>query len=755
MLKKLDRPLLLALLIPVFAIAPLAQHAGIPNLADGLIHLLRQVAFDRALRAGALVPRWGADLYLGFGYPLYIFAPPLLSYAIESFHLLGLAMDDALKLCIILICELYSVGMFLFMRAKVGTAGALVAAALNVYAPFRLRELLVTGGNYPQFLALALFPFILWAFDDLIRTQARRYLLAAALSYAALALSHIFHALIFTPVLIAYVLWRLLATRAPRHAWSMALLASVSALALSAFFWLPAITERSSVRATEEAFESASDFHQRFLTPARLLAPPQLLDAAEANVDVPLSLGWAQMVLGIVGMLAAFWQSIRARQPARIIEPLIFLIIFLVALFLQLPASAPLWDRAPFLPLAEFPWRFMGLSAFTLAALGGYSLSLIRSDDLGRSLTIEIATTLVVAIAIISAFPYLSVPRGFVQVGTPSAQTVLTYEQSTGALGLTTLNEYLPLTVQQPPADMPAPLSQPKLDLRSLPALNALQSAQWSPLGESDAVQLAQPTTLRFRTFAYPGWAGYLDGQKTPLIVQRDGTMAMAVPAGEHQIEVRFEETTLRWVSEIISLVVLLILAFVALMRPPALKTAGDKDDARSSELGWRAFALMTFVLTALFIVKIVVVDAQGWLRVSRLGQPAATFDGQIELLGSESDEQVVARGGELHARFFWRAAQPLKKNYHVIAQLIGQDGQAVAGSDKQHPGDPVVQGETPTTRFEPGQYVRDEHQIVVPATISPGRYELRVGWYDPAAGKRLKLPNGETLFVTRMIDVR
>ncbi|MCA1554256.1 MAG: hypothetical protein LC737_07760, partial [Chloroflexi bacterium] len=217
-MNKLDRAFVLALLIPIFISAPFVQHAGIPNLADGIIHLLRQVDFDRAVRDGVLVPRWGANLYLGFGYPLYVFAPPLFAYGVELFHLGGLAMDDALKVCVLLTLELYSVGMFLFMRPKVGARGALLAAALNVYAPFRLREALVTGGNYPQLLALGLFPLVLWGFDGVVRTRKPIFVLAASVSYAALLLSHLFHALVFTPVLVAYVSMRLLTSRAPRRA---------------------------------------------------------------------------------------------------------------------------------------------------------------------------------------------------------------------------------------------------------------------------------------------------------------------------------------------------------------------------------------------------------------------------------------------------------------------------------------------------------------------------------------------------------
>ena len=115
----------------------------------------------------------------------------------------------------------------------------------------------------------------------------------------------------------------------------------------------------------------------------------------------------------------------------------------------------------------------------------------------------------------------------------------------------------------------------------------------------------------------------------------------------------------------------------------------------------------------------------------------------------------MIERGGTLHARVYWAPLHALAKNYHVIAQLIGADGNAIAGSDKQHPGDPVVQGETPTTQIPSRRYLRDEHTIVIPANAPPGKYELRVGLYDPATGKRLKLADGGTLFAVGTVEVR
>ena len=412
-----------------------------------------------------------------------------------------------------------------------------------------------------------------------------------------------------------------------------------------------------------------------------------------------------------------------------------------------------------------------------------------------------------VVAAVVTAFPYTYTPRGFVRLGTPGPATVLEYEQATGAYGLTTINEYLPQTVLELPKDLPAAISRPKIDL---PAA-AIRSAQWSPLGESDGVTLALPMEVRFRTFNYPGWSVSVDGKPAPLTTLRDGTFTVAVPAGEHQLSARFDETALRLAANAISLAVAVGLVAVGMWnvasgrlakkfapwgpaaeRPPTGTPSMNKREhitnpvrghapalyrrgGRSAE-GYSgathevapqrsgagsvaspgyALSALCLLLLVLFLAKTFVVDPQGLLRVSRFAQAVAVFDGQVELLAGESDAGAVARGGDVHARFYWRPAQALTKDYRVFAQLIGADGSAIAGSDKQHPGDPVVQGETPTSQIAPGTYLRDEHIIHVPVDAPPGRYELKVGLYDPQTGKRLKLPSGESMAGVGVVDVR
>jgi uncharacterized membrane protein YfhO len=44
----------------------------------------------------------------------------------------------------------------------------------------------------------------------------------------------------------------------------------------------------------------------------------------------------------------------------------------------------------------------------------------------------------------------------------------------------------------------------------------------------------------------YPAWKAYVDGQPVPLYVADGVLRAVAVPAGEHAVEMRFESDTLR-----------------------------------------------------------------------------------------------------------------------------------------------------------------------------------------------------------------
>ena len=240
-------------LLVLLAVWPLFQ-AGLPNVADAPIHLFRTAEWVRSWRAGILLPRWAPNLAYGYGYPLFLFAPPLFYTLAGALHILGLSLTASVKIVVIGCLAVAGGGMYALLKRRHGPVAAVVAAAAYLLAPFFLRETYLYGGNYPQLIAIALFPAILWAFERWMEHSHPFDLLLAGGLYGALLLSHNFQALIFTPLLAVYVLV-VAQSAAPEGPWrrlARAGLAFVLGLGLTAFFWLPALVERQWTRAQEQ-----------------------------------------------------------------------------------------------------------------------------------------------------------------------------------------------------------------------------------------------------------------------------------------------------------------------------------------------------------------------------------------------------------------------------------------------------------------------------------------------------------------------
>ena len=204
----LDPGLLLVGLLSLFAIWPLLSP-GLPNTADGPIHFYRAVDMQQAWRDGVLYPRWTANLALGYGTPLFNFAPPLIYMLMMVLNSFGLDLALAMKAVVILFILVSALGTYLLGRETLGRQAGLVAAAAYLYAPYRLRELYIQG-NYAQFLGLAFYPLVLWCFFQVIQTGKVRYIIGGAFACAGLLLSHNISAMIFAPVLAAYAIFWLL-----------------------------------------------------------------------------------------------------------------------------------------------------------------------------------------------------------------------------------------------------------------------------------------------------------------------------------------------------------------------------------------------------------------------------------------------------------------------------------------------------------------------------------------------------------------
>jgi hypothetical protein len=81
-----------------------------------------------------------------------------------------------------------------------------------------------------------------------------------------------------------------------------------------------------------------------------------------------------------------------------------------------------------------------------------------------------------------------------------------------------------------------------------------------------------------------------------------------------------------------------------------------------------------------------------------------------------------------------WWLGDAVDKDYTVFVHLRDmQSGENATQGDG-----PPVGGWYPTSLWEVGEVVEDEHEVELTAEITPGTYNLVVGWYDPLSGERL-----------------
>jgi hypothetical protein len=108
-----------------------------------------------------------------------------------------------------------------------------------------------------------------------------------------------------------------------------------------------------------------------------------------------------------------------------------------------------------------------------------------------------------------------------------------------------------------------------------------------------------------------------------------------------------------------------------------------------------------------------------------------STFEHGLELQGYEGSTDT-----SLHLKLYWRlnAHERVPADYTVFLHLTDAHGTLVAA-----PADgPPLGGDWPTSDWVPGQTVVDTRLIPLPPQLPPGRYDLQLGFYDPASGARL-----------------
>ncbi|MFW6063540.1 MAG: glycosyltransferase family 39 protein [Chloroflexota bacterium] len=121
----------------------------------------------------------------------------------------------------------------------------------------------------------------------------------------------------------------------------------------------------------------------------------------------------------------------------------------------------------------------------------------------------------------------------------------------------------------------------------------------------------------------------------------------------------------------------------------------------------------------------------------------SVAFGEMIVLDGYTLEQTELTPGDIVPVTLFWRPVAPVNERYKVFLHVLDGEGRLIAQRDAEPGG-----GARPTSNWQSGQRVIDNHGVFIPFQTAPGQYDLYVGLYplnDPAARLPLFDANGST----------
>ncbi|MBA3871625.1 MAG: glycosyltransferase family 39 protein [Anaerolineae bacterium] len=794
-----DPVMLLTLIVCAFTLWPLLYRAGLPNGDDVLYHVYRAAEMDRAWAHGVYMPRWAEAFYEGYGAPLFHYYASLTYYSTSILtQVLGTNAVDSLRTLIALGALGGGLGMYGFVRAYAGKAGGVIAAICYVYSPYILFTEPYSRGAYPELMAFALFPLVMWTYSRLTHEGGARAFLLAAVGSGALIITHNLMALVLTAVLAAWIVWGFIQIRiepqrrregTERRSYFrsrefknslLALLALAIGIGLTAYFWLPVAKEGDAVKLSNLIGVAQLDYRRFFVPVLHLLDFSPRLDGGAFNgLEHQLNLGVAQWVLalaGVIGMVGVWvWNRRTIMVGAQSLAPLrkpigqvlFFGVMSAVFVGLMLPAAGGLWAVLSPLAFLQFPWRLLGPAAFCLSVLAG--MNALWLERLPKRFGVVLAGGVVVLV-IVLASPLLYVPEW---THTTVDTSVTAYQQAEvqGLQRATTFsNEYLPKSVSVEPAASARLMADyadgypiNKADLEALPADVTVTPMNHTP--QEDVWTVKSPNTFTFEvlTYYWLGWAAEVDGQAVMITPSdQNGLITLPVPAGEHTVRVYLGSTPARDVGNAISLLSVVGLVGIGgflTQRHKATKTQRSEieppsrqEDLTAETQRKESWSLVGGIGVGAVVALVFLVgymrESGAWV-VSPVGQAVLAqhkldyrLGEQIRLIGYDLNGDTFRAGDRVEIKAYWYTTAPIQYGYASFVH-ISTGGPPLAQADKLNPAD------IPTKIWPSTGYLHDDYVIELPADMPAGEYQLLIGLYTCDTRPAGDCGNGDRLTVT------
>jgi hypothetical protein len=337
---------------------------------------------------------------------------------------------------------------------------------------------------------------------------------------------------------------------------SKAFLGLALGLGLSAFFWLPALAEGKYT--LRQQLTDAATYTSNYPTFRELVSSPWgfgLSSHQGQAAGFTLQIGYLHWLVAIIATIFCFKKT---KFKSILIATTIS---FWLSLFLMQPISSPFIDKLPLIKNFQFPWRFLNLIIIATSIQAGLLISQLKPKLL--FLILNSGLLILLSLPGWKIQDYYDLPTNnqvFMQL--PNNSPALKFTTPTTDTG-----------ESSPVWSIRWQEQWPKSKVEVIDGKAEVKIDTWKFEYHRYQVNAKTKTKILDNTLYFPGWRVFIDQQELPLeaVYFQDpthrGLINFPVPAGDHQIEVKFVNTKLRSFSEFISLGTIILIFSLFIFR--------------------------------------------------------------------------------------------------------------------------------------------------------------------------------------------
>jgi hypothetical protein len=498
--------ILLLMLYWIVVVFPFFSPSFIPT-HDGEFHIIRIYEFSKMLKDGYIVPRWAPDLNSQYGMPLFIFHYPFPNYVGSIFYLIGFSLISSFKMTLISGYLLAIITCYIFLLKYSSAYKALASTIIFSTVPYWFVDISIRG-SVGEIWGIA------WSMASLASIVWNKKIFLG-LSIFFLCISHNIMTMLAVPILGIFLIIH------NRYLLAYFFLGIIA----SSYFWIPALFESRYMIGL-----NTSTFSDHFPQLFQLIIPSwgSGFSAPGSNAsEMSQQIGIIPLIVYLIASVLFF----RKKSLNNTIEPKYFSIVFLIAVLLMLEMSLPIWSFIKPLQYVQYPWRLLSLIIIALPLITIFVFNQVNKWIIVSMVLMSILLTYNYT------KPVLYEPRN------DEYYTLnKTFTDGTSSMGNSFTTIWTDWKKDRPNSRISV--------IKGKPTIISLTSTS---IMDSFMINGNDNSTIAINRLYYPGWQVYVDGKKTP-IDYSNGIVEVAIPSGSHTVKAVFEDTTLRILSNIISL---------------------------------------------------------------------------------------------------------------------------------------------------------------------------------------------------------